>query len=52
MGLNKKLLIEPEKTTEKLNLKDWDTGYDDGKRKEDVESELAHFSSQMSELQF
>jgi PPK2 family polyphosphate:nucleotide phosphotransferase len=52
MGLNKKLRIEPEKTTEKLNLKDWDTGYDDGKRKEDVESELAHFSSQMSELQF
>ena len=52
MELNQKLLIEPEKITKKLRLKDWDPDYDAGKRKEDVESELTHFSSQMSELQY
>ncbi|HYT43674.1 MAG TPA: polyphosphate kinase 2 family protein, partial [Methylomirabilota bacterium] len=52
MKLNQKLLIEPEKITKKLKLKDWDPDYDAGKRKEDVESQLAHFSSQMSELQY
>jgi len=50
MELNQKLLIRPEKTTKKL--KDWDPDYDAGKRKEDVESELSQFSSQMSELQY
>jgi PPK2 family polyphosphate:nucleotide phosphotransferase len=51
MELNQKFLIGPEKT-KKLKLKDWDPNYDAGKRKEDVESELAHFSSQISELQY
>jgi PPK2 family polyphosphate:nucleotide phosphotransferase len=52
MELNQKLLIGPEKTTKKLKLKDWDPDYHAGKRKEDVESQLAHFSSQMSESQY
>lgn len=51
MGSNQKLLVKPVKTTRKLKLKDWDPDYDADKRKEDVESELAHFSGRMSELQ-
>jgi len=51
MGLNQKLLVKPGKTTRKLKLKDWDPDYDADKRKQDVERELAHFSSRMSELQ-
>ena len=51
MGLDQKLLVKPGKTTRKLKLKDWDPDYDADKRKEDVESELAHFSGRMSELQ-
>lgn len=51
MGSNQKLLVKPVKTTRKLKLKDWDPDYDADKRKEDVESELAHFSDRMSELQ-
>ncbi|MFZ0896448.1 MAG: PPK2 family polyphosphate kinase, partial [Candidatus Nitrosopolaris sp.] len=42
---------KPVKTTRKLKLKDWDPDYHADKRKEDVESELAHFSGRMSELQ-
>ena len=52
MKLNQKLLKEPEKIRKKLKLKDWDPDYNAGKRKEDVESDLAHFTSQMSELQY
>ena len=52
MGSNQKLLVKPVKTTRKLKLKDWDPDYDADKRKEDVESELAHFSGRMSELQY
>ena len=51
MGSNQKLLVKPVKTTRKLKLKDSDHDDDADKRKEDVESELAHFSGRMSELQ-
>jgi PPK2 family polyphosphate:nucleotide phosphotransferase len=52
MRLDQKLLVKPGKRTRKLKLKDWDPDYDADKRKVDVESELAHFSSRMSELQY
>ena len=46
-----KFLVEPRKTIKKLNLQYWDPDYTAGKRKEDIENELGHFSSKMSDLQ-
>ncbi|HET7149470.1 MAG TPA: PPK2 family polyphosphate kinase [Candidatus Nitrosopolaris sp.] len=51
IDLNQKLLAKAGKASSRLKLKDWDPGYDADKRKEDVENELAHFSSQMSKLE-
>ncbi len=47
-----KFLVEPRKEMRRLNLKKWDPNYDAGKRKEDVEDELVHISSRMSDLQY
>jgi PPK2 family polyphosphate:nucleotide phosphotransferase len=52
MELSLKLLLKAGKKTRKLKLKDWDPDYDAGKKKEEVEKELVHFSSRMSELQY
>jgi PPK2 family polyphosphate:nucleotide phosphotransferase len=52
MELSLKLLLKPGKKTRKLKLKDWDPDYDAGKKKEEVEKELVHFSSRISELQY
>lgn len=52
MELSQKLLVKPGKAARKLKLKDWDPDYDTGKSKKDMETELAHFSSQISELQY
>ena len=52
MKLSHKFLLKPGKTARKLKLKDWDPDYDPGRKREDMESEFAHFSSQMSELQY
>jgi PPK2 family polyphosphate:nucleotide phosphotransferase len=48
LRLSEEFLIKPGK----LKLKEWDANYHANKKKEDVESELATFSSQMSELQY
>ena len=47
MKLNQKLLIEPEKITKKLKLKEWFDN-DANKRKEDVKKDFTQFSSRMS----
>ena len=52
MKLSHKFLLKPGKTARKLKLKHWDPDYDPGRKREDMESEFAHFSSQMSELQY
>jgi PPK2 family polyphosphate:nucleotide phosphotransferase len=52
MELSLKLLLKAGKKTRKLKLKDWDPDYDAGKKKEEVEKELVHFSSRISELQY
>lgn len=52
MELYQKLLVKPGKAVGKLKLKQWDPDYDIGKSKRDRETELARFSSQMSELQY
>ena len=52
MELSLKLLLKPRKKTRKLKLKDWDPDYHAGKKKEEVEKELVHFSSRISELQY
>lgn len=48
MELSRKLVVKHGK----LNLKDWDPGFDAGKTKEEAEGEISHFSTQMSELQY
>src|SRR5919197_2019701 len=52
MELSWKFLVKPRKMPKKLKLKDWDADYHANKNKEDVESELATFSSEMSALQY
>ncbi len=52
MELRQKLLVRPGKIAKKLKLGDWSPDYDGDKKKENVERELAHLSSQMSELQY
>jgi len=52
MELRQKLLVRPGKITRKLKLGDWSPDYDGDKKKENAERELAHLSSQMSELQY
>ncbi len=52
MELRQKLLVRPGKIAKKLKLGDWSPDYDGDKKKENVERELAHISSQMSELQY
>lgn len=52
MKLSQKLLVKREKTARKLKFKDWDPNYDAGKKREDVESEMVHFYSQASKLQY
>jgi polyphosphate kinase 2 (PPK2 family) len=51
MELSRKFLVKPGKMTRKLKLKEW-FDYDANKRKEDVEKDLTHFSSRVSELQY
>src|ERR671930_779162 len=52
MELSWKFLVKPRKMPKKLKLKEWDANYHANKNKEDVESELATFSSEMSVLQY
>ena len=52
MEVTQKFLVKPGKMAKKLKLKDSDADYDANKRKQDVERDLAHFSSRMSELQY
>jgi PPK2 family polyphosphate:nucleotide phosphotransferase len=52
MELYQKLLVKPGKAARKLKLKQWNPDYDIGKSKQETETELALFSSQMSELQY
>jgi PPK2 family polyphosphate:nucleotide phosphotransferase len=52
MQLRQKLLVTPSKITRKLNLGDWSPDYDGDEKKENVDQELAHLSSRMSELQY
>src|SRR6478672_5321304 len=52
MELSLKLLLKAGKKTRKLKLKDWYPDYDAGKKKEEVEKELVHFSSRILELQY
>ena len=47
MELSRKLVVKHGK----LNLKDWDPGFDAGKTKEEAEGEISHFST-LSELQY
>ena len=48
MELSRKLVVKHGK----LNLKNWDPGFDAGKTKEESEGEISHFATQMSELQY
>jgi PPK2 family polyphosphate:nucleotide phosphotransferase len=50
--LRQKLLVRPGKTARKLKLGDRSPEYDGDKKKESVERELTHLSSQMSQLQY
>ncbi len=53
MKLSQKLLVKSGKTSRKLlRLRDWDPDYDAGKKREDMENELVHFSSWVSGLQY
>jgi PPK2 family polyphosphate:nucleotide phosphotransferase len=52
MKLSQKFLIKPGKTARKLKLKDWDPGYDGGKKREDVENEMVQFFGKISKLQY
>ena len=52
MDVTQKFLVKPGKMAKKLKLKDSDADYDANKKKQDVERDLAHFSSRMSELQY
>jgi len=49
MKLSEKLLVKPGK---KVKLEDWKPGYDAGRTKEDVERELMHFSTRITQLQY
>jgi PPK2 family polyphosphate:nucleotide phosphotransferase len=51
MKLSQKLLVKSGRTSTGVKLTDWDPNYNAGKKKEDVEDELVHFSSRVSELQ-
>ena len=52
MELRQKLLVTPGKIARKLKLEDRSPDYDGDKKKENVERDLVHLSSQMSELQY
>ncbi len=52
MDFRRKFVVKPRKTTRNLKLKNWDPDYDAGKKKQDVERELAHLSTQMCRLQY
>ncbi|MDX1373322.1 MAG: polyphosphate kinase 2 family protein [Nitrososphaeraceae archaeon] len=51
-SIQRSLVIKPGKTAGKLKLKDWDPMYDAGKKREDAEIELLHFSRKISKLQY
>ena len=51
MNLSQKFVVKPGQTAIKLKLKDWDPDFNAGKKREDVEKELIHFSTQLSKLQ-
>jgi PPK2 family polyphosphate:nucleotide phosphotransferase len=50
MKLSQKLRVKSVRASKRLKLSDWDPNYNAGKKK-DVEEELIHFSSRISELQ-
>lgn len=52
MKLSQKLLVKSGRTSKRVKLTDWDPNYNAGKKKEDVENELVHFSSRVSESQY
>ena len=52
MKLSQKLLVNSERTSKRVKLKDWDPNYDARKKKEDAGDDLVHLSSQLSELQY